>query len=146
MCFSSSIASCETDEKSLQCILIVPSVPEQCVIDAYHFAVGCSGDVLRVASNERDAIMRRASANPLMLFQPTSWTVIAAADAQLEDDSALFQITDSCCEELTKMNGACLCDPLVSSVLEPVTGRTFLDRGKCATRFFFHLFPCSDAD
>jgi hypothetical protein len=109
-------------------LLSSAGVPEQCVIDAYHFAVGCTGDILRIASNERDAIMSRASANPMMLFQPTSWTVISAADAQLADDAALFQITDTCCEELTKMNGACLCDPLVSSVIEPIAGRTFLDR------------------
>ena len=91
--------------------------------------MGCSRDVLTVASDERDAIMSRASANPAMLWQPTSWTVLSAADAELQDNSDLFAVTDSCCEVLSRLNGECLCDPVVSSVMEPIAGRSFLDRG-----------------
>ena len=105
-------------------------VPQQCAIDAYNLALGCAADVLTVASNERDAIMSRASANPLMLFQPTSWTVLSAADANLEENTDLFQVTESCCAQLSALNGACLCDPTVVQMMEPIAGRTFLDRGK----------------
>ena len=59
--------------------------------------------------------MGRVRTNPLMYFQPTSWTVLSAAQQQLEqyqESGVNWRVSQRCCDHLATLSaGGCLCNP-----------------------------------
>ncbi|QDZ18295.1 hypothetical protein HOP50_01g08000 [Chloropicon primus] len=129
-------------------------VPRECVADAYTIATGCAADILQIANQERQALMGRVRANPLMLFQPTSWSILSAGQAQYEqyqESGVGWSVSQTCCSHLASLTaGGCLCDPDTVNFLTSITGQAFLDTvrssysSSCPSIGTLALYPSAD--
>lgn len=130
------------------------SVPRQCVQDAYNIATGCSSDVIALAEQEREAVLSRVGVNPLMYFQPTSWSVLSALNETVNGYAANgvnWRVGQTCCDHLSSLTaGGCLCDPDIVSFLASITGQGFLDAlrttysNSCVSNGTLALYPSAD--
>jgi len=129
-------------------------VPRQCIQDAYNIASGCSSDVVALAEQEREAVLSRVGVNPLMYFQPTSWSVLSALNETVSGYAANgvdWRVGQTCCDHLSSLTaGGCLCDPDIVSFLASITGQGFLDAlrttysNSCVSNGTLALYPSAD--
>ncbi len=59
-------------------------VNQECLADAYRMVTGCATDFYSVATQARSDVLSRARTNPMVYLQPTSTTIISAAQEVLQ--------------------------------------------------------------
>mmetsp|Transcript_7800 Transcript_7800/g.19170 ORF Transcript_7800/g.19170 Transcript_7800/m.19170 type:complete len:239 (+) Transcript_7800:266-982(+) len=103
-------------------------VNQECLADAYRMVTGCATDFYSVATQARSDVLSRARVNPMVYLQPTSATIIAAAEEVLQDGAELFPMDGSCCAALASLSDQnCLCDANIVTLVSAITGQPFLD-------------------
>ena len=75
--------------------------------------------------------MARVRSNPMLLFQPTSLSVLSAGRDQLDQylsSGVTWDVSLQCCSSLASLSaGGCLCNADTVDLLTAITGEGFLD-------------------
>ena len=93
--------------------------------------------------------MARVRSNPMLLFQPTSLSVLSAGRDQLDQylsSGVTWNVSPQCCSSLASLSaGGCLCNADTVDLLTAITGEGFLDavRGAYSASCpgTFNLYP-----
>ena len=114
------------------CACVIYSLDQECLLDALNLARGCGMDVANEALSERESIMQTAGRDPMLYFQPTSYSIMRAAQQRWEEFGTDIAFGAECCNILSSLNtNGCLCQETVVQLLGSI-GSEVLGVGKNA--------------